>query len=93
MNNDILTSYQFGDFQAGSTRNRQPNYWVLCRTTFPFCSKRKYSNRSVTLRRKPLKYFATVEIEKLAHDETWLSRATKVIYNYWAGQNQSRKTR
>jgi hypothetical protein len=38
-----------------------------------------------------VKYFAAAEIEKLAQEEAWLSRATNAIYNYWSGQNQRRK--
>jgi hypothetical protein len=38
-----------------------------------------------------VKYFAAAEIEKLAHDDAWLSRATKAAYIYRTVQNQIRK--
>lgn len=38
-----------------------------------------------------VKYFAAVEIEKLAKDTAFLHRATKFIYAYWKTQNSARR--
>jgi hypothetical protein len=40
--------------------------------------------------RNAVKYFAAVEIEQLAHDAEWLSKASKAIYNYWSNHNRRR---
>ncbi|HTR43448.1 MAG TPA: hypothetical protein VMH87_17685 [Pseudomonadales bacterium] len=36
------------------------------------------------------KYFAAIEVERLAQEEAWLDRATMTIYKYLVGQNQRR---
>jgi hypothetical protein len=41
--------------------------------------------------RNAVKYYATVEIEKLAADPVWLGRATRAVNKYWASQNQKRQ--
>jgi hypothetical protein len=33
------------------------------------------------------KYFATVDIQTLVSDRTWLNRATHCVYEYWKGKN------
>jgi len=39
------------------------------------------------------KFFAADEVERLAHDRVWLSKATKVITEYWRGKNARRTQR
>ena len=34
------------------------------------------------------KYFAASEIEILARDAAWLSKATQIIYDYWHGKKK-----
>lgn len=36
------------------------------------------------------KYFARVQIMEIAEDKAWLSKATKLISQYWQGKNASR---
>lgn len=36
------------------------------------------------------KYFARVQIMEIADDPSWLSKATKLIYQHWQGKNASR---
>ena len=43
--------------------------------------------------RNAVKHFAAVEIDQLAHDADWLSKASKAIYNYWSGHNRTRRRR
>jgi len=43
--------------------------------------------------RHAVKYFFAVEVEKLAADQDWISRATKAVYRYWSDQNQKRRPR
>ncbi|MDB6125131.1 MAG: hypothetical protein JWQ71_4124 [Pedosphaera sp.] len=38
------------------------------------------------------KYFAASEIEGVAKDRVWLTKATKAIYGHWAQQNLTRKS-
>jgi hypothetical protein len=38
------------------------------------------------------KYFARVKIMEIADDPSWLSKATKLIYQHWQGKNASRKS-
>lgn len=40
-----------------------------------------------------VKWFAAAEIEKNAKDDSWLSRATKAVYQYWSSQNQRHQKR
>jgi len=37
------------------------------------------------------KYFATVELEKLASDMRWLAKASDALVNYWRAKNAGRK--
>lgn len=36
------------------------------------------------------KYFARVQIMEIADDPSWLSKATKLIYQHWVDKNASR---
>jgi hypothetical protein len=38
------------------------------------------------------KYFSKTDIEKLANDHQWLSKATKVVTEHWRGKNQRRRS-
>ena len=38
-----------------------------------------------------VKYYARLEIEKLARDPDWLCKATRAVSTHWAEQNQKRK--
>lgn len=40
-----------------------------------------------------VKYFAAVEIVKLAQDPQWLAKATNAIYEYWKKKNQRKNSR
>ena len=44
--------------------------------------KRKIFGARIRSWQQAVKYFATAEIEQFAHDEAWLSRATKTMYNH-----------
>ncbi len=37
------------------------------------------------------KYFATVEVNRLADDREWLSRATKELSRHWATKNSQKR--
>lgn len=39
------------------------------------------------------KFFSAEEVEELTHDRGWLSKATKVISEYWRGKNGRRTQR
>jgi hypothetical protein len=41
--------------------------------------------------RHAVKYYFAAEIERLAADQNWLSRATRAIYKYWSEQNRKRR--
>ncbi len=41
---------------------------------------------------KASKYFATMEILKLAEDREWLDKATKAVASYWKQNNSGRET-
>ena len=36
------------------------------------------------------KYFATVELERLAQDPNWLDKATRAVTQYWQSKNRRR---
>ena len=38
------------------------------------------------------KYFARIQIMEVADDTSWLSKATKLIYQHWQGKNANRKS-
>lgn len=38
------------------------------------------------------KYFARVHILEVADDPSWLSKSTKLIYQYWQGKNANKKS-
>jgi hypothetical protein len=37
------------------------------------------------------KYFATVELERLAQDPNWLDKATRAVIQHWQGKNRYRE--
>ncbi len=37
------------------------------------------------------KYFAAVHVLALAQDPVWLNKATKILYQHWAGKNAERR--
>jgi hypothetical protein len=39
-----------------------------------------------------IKYFARVQIMEVSDDRSWLSKATKTLYQYWQGKNANRKS-
>ena len=40
-----------------------------------------------------VKYFSSVELEKLANEEAWLARATKAVNDHWRKKNHSASDR
>ena len=40
-----------------------------------------------------IKFFATVEINELCRDRTWLAKATNAVNQHWRNQNLRRKDR
>ena len=40
-----------------------------------------------------VKHFAASEVERCSRDESWLNRATKALYEFWAEQNRKRSAK